>query len=79
MVSLALPGEIGPSTQSPPCAERARQIDRPGRRARCGPISRRRQSEVKNGRIAMVAAMGYITPEVAGQLPGYCSFSVSFQ
>ena len=27
----------------------------------------------------MVAAMGYITPEVAGQLPGHCSFSVSLK
>ena len=43
------------------------------------PISRHRQSEVKNGRIAMVAAMSYITPEVAGELPGYCSFSVNLK
>ena len=27
----------------------------------------------------MVAAMGYITPEVAGELPGYCSFSVNLK
>eukprot|EP00444_Apocalathium_aciculiferum_P033619 CAMPEP_0183484804 /NCGR_PEP_ID=MMETSP0370-20130417/179107_1 /TAXON_ID=268820 /ORGANISM="Peridinium aciculiferum, Strain PAER-2" /LENGTH=847 /DNA_ID=CAMNT_0025678097 /DNA_START=117 /DNA_END=2660 /DNA_ORIENTATION=- len=38
-------------------------------------FNRRRQSEIKHGRIAMMATMGYITPELVGKLPGYCSIS----
>merc|ERR1719253_2080047 len=36
-------------------------------------FARRRQTEIKHGRIAMLAAMGYITPEITGKLPGYLS------
>ena len=36
-------------------------------------FKRRRASEIKHGRIAMLATMGYITPEITGKLPGYCS------
>ncbi|KAL9139369.1 Light-harvesting complex [Amphidinium carterae] len=36
-------------------------------------FKRRRQSELKHGRIAMLATMGYITPEITGKLPGYLS------
>merc|ERR1712070_1344674 len=38
-------------------------------------FARRRSTELKHGRIAMLAAMGYITPEVAGKFPGYLSYS----
>merc|ERR1719343_1720639 len=34
---------------------------------------RRRVTEIKHGRISMLACMGYITPEVVGKFPGYCS------
>jgi hypothetical protein len=34
---------------------------------------RRRTTEIKHGRISMLATMGYITPEVAGKFPGYLS------
>merc|ERR1712070_1149830 len=34
-------------------------------------FARRRQTEIKHGRVAMLAAMGYITPEITGKLPGY--------
>ena len=34
-------------------------------------FARRRQTEIKFGRIAMLAAIGYITPEITGKLPGY--------
>jgi len=34
-------------------------------------FKRRRSSEIKHGRISMLATMGYITPEVAGKFPGY--------
>ncbi|KAL9139507.1 Light-harvesting complex [Amphidinium carterae] len=36
-------------------------------------FKRRRQSEIKHGRVAMLATMGYITPEITGKLPGYLS------
>jgi len=36
---------------------------------------RRRSTELKHGRIAMLATMGYITPELTGKFPGYLSFS----
>eukprot|EP00913_Durusdinium_trenchii_P029251 g27419.t1 len=35
-------------------------------------FKRRRATELKNGRVAMLAAMGYITPEYV-RFPGYCS------
>merc|ERR1711878_45591 len=34
---------------------------------------RRRISEIKHGRISMLATMGYITPELVGKFPGYLS------
>ena len=40
---------------------------------------RRRSVELKHGRIAMMAAMGYITPEVIGKLPGYLSPSAGLK
>ncbi|KAL9139729.1 Light-harvesting complex [Amphidinium carterae] len=36
-------------------------------------FKRRRQTEIKHGRVAMLATMGYITPEITGKLPGYLS------
>ena len=35
--------------------------------------------ELKHGRISMLAAMGYITPEGAGELPGYLSPSLGLK
>eukprot|EP00971_Amphidinium_carterae_P294968 5857069-Amphidinium_carterae.1 len=34
---------------------------------------RYRATEIKHGRVAMLATMGYITPEITGKLPGYLS------
>merc|ERR1712204_78588 len=34
-------------------------------------FNRRREVEIKHGRVSMSATMGYITPEVSGKLPGY--------
>jgi len=44
-------------------------------------FKRRRETELKHGRISMLAAMGYITPEIAGKFPGMLSPSggISFQ
>merc|ERR1712141_710508 len=44
-------------------------------------FKRRRETELKHGRISMLAAMGYITPEVAGKFPGMLSPTqgISFQ
>jgi len=39
-------------------------------------FKRRRQTELKHGRVAMLATMGYITPESTGKLPGYLSPSM---
>merc|ERR1712003_254891 len=36
-------------------------------------FQRRRQTELKHGRVSMLATMGYITPEITGKLPGYLS------
>merc|ERR1712194_959455 len=36
-------------------------------------FQRRREVEIKHGRISMLATMGYITPEITGKLPGYLS------
>merc|ERR1719476_615023 len=36
-------------------------------------FARRRQTELKHGRVSMLATMGYITPEITGKLPGYLS------
>merc|ERR1712176_1683740 len=35
--------------------------------------TRRRETEIKHGRISMLATMGYITPEIVGKLPGSLS------
>merc|ERR1719189_1054769 len=42
---------------------------------------RRRETEIKHGRISMLATMGYITPELTGKFPGMLSKSegVSFE
>eukprot|EP00439_Symbiodinium_sp_Y106_P039137 s5517_g4.t1 len=40
---------------------------------------RRRSVELKHGRIAMLATMGYITPEIAGKFPGYLSPSMDLK
>merc|ERR1712039_1128940 len=42
-------------------------------------FARRRSSEIKHGRICMLATMGYMTPEVAGKFPGYCSYTAKLQ
>jgi len=36
-------------------------------------FKRRRETELKHGRISMLAAMGYITPELTGKFPGMLS------
>merc|ERR1740138_273097 len=36
-------------------------------------FKRRRETEIKHGRVSMLATMGYITPEVSGKFPGYIS------
>merc|ERR1719162_1648389 len=38
-------------------------------------FKRRRSTEIKHGRVSMLATMGYITPEVAGKFPGFLSSS----
>jgi len=40
---------------------------------------RRRSTEFKHGRIAMLACMGYITPEITGKFPGYLSYSAGIK
>ncbi|KAL9138975.1 Light-harvesting complex [Amphidinium carterae] len=40
---------------------------------------RYRQTEIKHGRVAMLATMGYITPEITGKLPGYLSPSTGLK
>ena len=42
-------------------------------------FKRRRASELKHGRIAMLAVMGYITPEITGKFPGYLSPSMGLK
>jgi len=42
-------------------------------------FKRRRETEIKHGRISMLATMGYITPEVVGKLPGYLSPSTGLK
>merc|ERR1712127_590491 len=36
-------------------------------------FTRRRETEIKHGRISMLATMGYITPEIVGKFPGQLS------
>merc|ERR1711874_290326 len=42
-------------------------------------FARRRQTELKHGRISMLATMGYITPELTGKFPGYLSPSAGLK
>merc|ERR1712186_208329 len=42
-------------------------------------FARRRQTELKHGRISMLATMGYITPELTGKFPGYLSPSMNLK
>merc|ERR1719195_1736961 len=42
-------------------------------------FKRRRQTEIKHGRVSMLATMGYITPELTGKLPGYLSPSMGLK
>merc|ERR1719424_710685 len=42
-------------------------------------FARRRQTELKHGRICMLATMGYITPELTGKLPGFLSPSTGLK
>merc|ERR1719163_801314 len=42
-------------------------------------FARRRQTELKHGRVSMLACMGYITPEITGKLPGYLSPSMGLK
>merc|ERR1719282_682613 len=42
-------------------------------------FKRRRQTELKHGRISMLATMGYITPELTGKFPGYLSPSMGLK
>jgi len=42
-------------------------------------FARRRQTELKHGRIAMLATMGYITPEITGKFSGFLSPSTNLK
>merc|ERR1712232_473450 len=42
-------------------------------------FKRRRASEIKHGRISMLACMGYMTPEITGKLPGELSPSAGLK
>merc|ERR1712156_1168581 len=42
-------------------------------------FKRRRETEIKHGRISMLATMGYITPEVSGKFSGYLSPSLDLR
>merc|ERR1712014_17851 len=42
-------------------------------------FARRRQTELKHGRVSMLATMGYITPDITGKLPGYLSPSAGLK
>merc|ERR1719161_1579376 len=42
-------------------------------------FARRLQTEIKHGRVSMLACMGYITPELTGKLPGYLSPSMGLK
>merc|ERR1712187_916270 len=42
-------------------------------------FARRRQTELKHGRVSMLATMGYITPEITGKLPGFLSPSAGLK
>merc|ERR1712110_350804 len=42
-------------------------------------FKRRRTVEIKHGRVSMLAAMGYMTPEITGKWPGYLSPSAGLK
>merc|ERR1719471_635201 len=42
-------------------------------------FARQRQTEIKHGRISMLATMGYITPELTGKIPGSLSPSAGLK
>jgi hypothetical protein len=42
-------------------------------------FKRRRSTEIKHGRVSMLATMGYITPELVGKWPGYLSPSTGLR
>merc|ERR1719330_2064131 len=42
-------------------------------------FKRRRSVEIKHGRVSMLAAMGYMTPEITGKWPGYLSPSAGLK
>merc|ERR1711982_232771 len=42
-------------------------------------FKRRRTTEIKHGRVSMLATMGYITPEITGKIPGYLSPSTGLK
>merc|ERR1712159_806849 len=42
-------------------------------------FARRRQTELKHGRISMLACIGYIVPELSGKFPGYLSPSLGLR
>merc|ERR1719370_2828487 len=42
-------------------------------------FARRRQTELKHGRVSMLATMGYIPPEITGKLPGFLSPSAGLK
>merc|ERR1719422_1185827 len=42
-------------------------------------FKRRRETEIKHGRISMLATMGYITPELTGKFSGYLSPSANLK
>merc|ERR1711884_431641 len=42
-------------------------------------FKRRRETEIKHGRVSMLATMGYITPELTGKIPGYLSPSMGLK
>merc|ERR1711879_187591 len=42
-------------------------------------FKRRRTVEIKHGRVSMLAAMGYMTPEIPGKWPGYLSPSAGLK
>eukprot|EP00413_Alexandrium_margalefii_P010915 CAMPEP_0204531620 /NCGR_PEP_ID=MMETSP0661-20131031/11268_1 /ASSEMBLY_ACC=CAM_ASM_000606 /TAXON_ID=109239 /ORGANISM="Alexandrium margalefi, Strain AMGDE01CS-322" /LENGTH=242 /DNA_ID=CAMNT_0051537787 /DNA_START=93 /DNA_END=818 /DNA_ORIENTATION=+ len=42
-------------------------------------FKRRRETELKNGRVAMIACMGYIAPEAGPKFPGYLAPSMDLK
>jgi len=42
-------------------------------------FNRRRATELKHGRVSMLACMGYMTPEIIGKFPGYISPSTGLK